>query len=145
MMPQNSGQIIYLTTFPIKNGQVRISIKTQSPTWNPHTIVAQDFFYSEEAKFLFVPKVNDRNHAVVTDDKRGIISDGVDLVVSARAGIEWESSTPNLCHFNIFIDELVDVEDNRYTLLVLRVGDVVELGDDKEVVGQVDVVQVEVS
>ena len=81
----------------------------------------------------------------MTDDKRGIISDGVDLVVSTMAGIERESSTPNLCQFNFFIDELVDVEDNRYALLVLRVGDVVELRDDKEVVGQVDVVQVEVS
>ena len=102
-------------------------------------------FYSKDANILFVPKVNDRNHAVVTDDKRGIISDGVDLVVSARARIERESSTPNLCQFNFFIDELVDVEDNRYALLVLRVGDVVELGDGEEGVGQVDVVQVEVS
>ena len=81
----------------------------------------------------------------MTDDQRGIISDGVDLVVSAWAGIEREPSTPNRCQFNFFIDELVDVEDNRYALLVLRVGDVVELGDDEEVVGQVDVVQVEVS
>ena len=81
----------------------------------------------------------------MTDDQRGIISDGVDLVVSTMAGIERESSTPNLCQFNFFIDELVDVKDNRYALLVLRVGDVVELGDGEEVVGQVDVVQVEVS
>ena len=81
----------------------------------------------------------------MTDDKRGIISDSVDLVVSTMAGIKREPSTPNLCQFNFFIDELVDVEDNRYALLVLRVGDVVELGDGEEVVGQVDVVQVEVS
>ena len=39
---------------------------------------------------------------------------------------------------------MVDVEDNCDALLVLRVADVVQLGDGEEGVGEVDVVQVEV-